>query len=375
MWTLAGEKNIQDSRNALKRCFEIFYRDGINETENNNKPIALFYCLYEQRFRYINRQRLPNHVFVVEDLNETLSFEHVVQQAKQLFQGMFPDEQFLVPTADEAFEAMREEIPESVDDDEAGNEQGSTTQPTDQQNELETNTKFKFDLTQIILYEKKKKKQKWHLFLYDSFVHALFLVFVNNFAYDLHMRRIKVIITKEEEKAKKLEGHPDWIRNKYFIRGFGYFSLQIVSNTVFFLTMGNGTSCSTTVRVKNQFGEDLKEVTVKHRFRADGAIQQYTWCNVRDGATTNASLRVDYAVGFGAMSDYDWWRVVFVDKYDATYYIDPYYCSNGYKCCFLTEEDQRGPVTIKINSNYYDGQIFYFFLLVFKFQNKLVCFF
>ncbi|ETO33147.1 hypothetical protein RFI_03961 [Reticulomyxa filosa] len=118
--------------------------------------------------------------------------------------------------------------------------------------------------------------------------------------------------------------------------------------------MGNGTSCSTTVRVKNNYGCTLDYVTVYHKFRQDGNVTSKTWDNVGKNETTSADFRVYYRVGFGAMTDYDWWAVKFCIG-ETEYAIDPYFEPSGFKGCYLKEEDERGPVTIIIKSNSTDG--------------------
>ncbi|ETO10703.1 hypothetical protein RFI_26675, partial [Reticulomyxa filosa] len=81
MWTLANQNNIEESRQTMKRCFELLYRNPTkHKQEHSDKPTGLFYCLYEQRFRSVNTQHIPRNVFVVRDLDDTLSYENVVQQ-------------------------------------------------------------------------------------------------------------------------------------------------------------------------------------------------------------------------------------------------------------------------------------------------------
>ncbi|ETO20676.1 hypothetical protein RFI_16542 [Reticulomyxa filosa] len=112
-----------------------------------------------------------------------------------------------------------------------------------------------------------------------------------------------------------------------------------------------GTSCSTTVRVKNEFGHTLDYVTVSHKFRRDGYVESRTWNNVENNELTQANFRVNYKVGLGALTDYDWWKVDFL----VMDWIDPYFERNGFKECYLEKDDQYGPVTICIKWNKYDG--------------------
>ncbi|ETO15187.1 hypothetical protein RFI_22178 [Reticulomyxa filosa] len=115
--------------------------------------------------------------------------------------------------------------------------------------------------------------------------------------------------------------------------------------------MSNG---STTVRVTNNYGCTLDSVTVYHKFRQDGSITDHTWYNVGKDETTSANFRVYYRVGFGALTDHDWWAVKFSIG-DTEYAIDPCFESSGFKKCYLTKEDERGPVTITIKANSTDG--------------------
>src|SRR5689334_21982564 len=130
--------------------------------------------------------------------------------------------------------------------------------------------------------------------------------------------------------------------------------------------MGNGSLHSTTVRVKNNKGDTLEWVSVSHRFRKSGDDESYTWRNVKPGTTTNDDLKVSYRTGLGSMSDYDWWKVI-PQCNGITYHIDPYSSLEGYKSCYLKEEDKYSPVTIIIKSSYYDGINFLFFFTPFFF--------
>ena len=123
-----------------------------------------------------------------------------------------------------------------------------------------------------------------------------------------------------------------------------------MGGVVSFVTTPFHTKRETTVRVHNQFEEELDWIIVKHKYGND--IQHKTWRDVRVDEYTSDDLTVRYKTGPG--SRFDVWYVKWCtggDLYEQHYYINPYW-NNGWKQCYLTRKDSWGSVTIRIKISF-----------------------
>jgi len=51
----------------------------------NTKPLGLYYVIYEQRIRKCLFENLPNNIIMINDLNDTLSYQNAVNKSKEIF--------------------------------------------------------------------------------------------------------------------------------------------------------------------------------------------------------------------------------------------------------------------------------------------------
>ncbi|WP_445496882.1 hypothetical protein [Photorhabdus sp. SF281] len=95
------------------------------------------------------------------------------------------------------------------------------------------------------------------------------------------------------------------------------------------------------VTFKNDWGEDISSITIRHRRSNDPNKQeQETLNNIRSGETAESVLKVTYETGSG--SPYDYWWVKFITSSGRLYTMkDNFYCSIG--------SNDNGNVTLRID--------------------------
>jgi Up-Regulated in long-lived daf-2 len=93
--------------------------------------------------------------------------------------------------------------------------------------------------------------------------------------------------------------------------------------------------------VVNQWGEQITQVTLRHRYQNDpNFTEEHTWPSLNQGEQSSPPLKVTYQTGFGAGRDYWWTQFT-----DAQGFI--WTCKQNFYCNLKSEDD---------------GQTIYFFL-------------
>eukprot|EP00931_Biecheleriopsis_adriatica_P004869 TRINITY_DN10646_c0_g1_i3.p1 TRINITY_DN10646_c0_g1~~TRINITY_DN10646_c0_g1_i3.p1 ORF type:complete len:247 (-),score=23.50 TRINITY_DN10646_c0_g1_i3:14-754(-) len=112
--------------------------------------------------------------------------------------------------------------------------------------------------------------------------------------------------------------------------------------------------------VNNQMSFPIYNVLLEHKFTKEGKTETLSQSKMNPGDQQGGTL-VHYQTGWGALTDWDWWRVsydfncqdVSKDRVDQTVHMTsegfPTSSGTGWKQCFLKAEDADQAVVVSLN--------------------------